>query len=193
MKSRRIIQLVVLLAATAFLHSHLAQAQVRSGGTVPAGSPPANLPRPGMQPMGVPPVGTPPTVVPPAGVPQAGLPPAGASPVLLPQAGTPVPGGLGTAPDLGIPPTLNTPNNAVSRTMTNGSLSRPFGTNGFGRRGGRRDGDGDADDMRWRRPYGSYRRDNRNGTNGVPGAGARGFDSGTNGLTAPQGVLSAPR
>jgi hypothetical protein len=52
MKSRRVIQLVILLAATAGVHGHFAQAQVGSGSNRPAGTPPA---------------GTPPAVVPPTG------------------------------------------------------------------------------------------------------------------------------
>jgi hypothetical protein len=183
MKSARIIQLVTLLAATAFLHSHLAQAQVRAGGPVPAGSPPVSAPPAGIQPAGAPQAGTPPTGIPPAGAPPMGIPPAG----------TPAPGGIGTPPDLGTPPTLNTPNNAAPRMMTNGSFTRRFGTNGFNRRG--RDGDGDADDMRRFQPYRADRWRNRNGTNGAPVRGATAVTGGaTNALPAtPQGVPSAPR
>ena len=215
MKSRRIIQLVILLAAAAFLHSQLAQAQVRTGGAAPAGSPPVGVRPAGMQPMGVAPAEAPSVGVPPAGNPPGGLPlpatppalvpPAGTPPVGVPSegtpimgvapAGTPLPGGNVTPLNLGAPPTLNTPQNNAMRPMTNHPFSRPPGANGFGPRGGRRDGDGDADDMRRRQPNGFDRRFNRNGTNGAPAAGPTGASGeGTSSQPAtPQGVPAAPR
>jgi hypothetical protein len=184
MKSRSIVQLVVVLAATALLQSQLAQAQVRRVGSAPAAGPVAGAPA-----ASLPSAGTPVVSVPPTGNPPGGLPLPATPPNIVPPAGTQAPGGMGTPPDLGMAPTLTTPNNNVMRPMTNQPFGRPSGTNGFDRWGGR----GDGDDMRRIQPYGSNRWDNRIGTNGAPGAGARGFEGGTNSLTSPQGVLSAPR
>ena len=174
MKARRIFQTAVLVAAATVFQTHLAQAQVRSGSSGPAATPPAGPPPAVVPPTGVPPAVTPPAVVPPAGVPPAGTPPAG--------------GGI-VNPQLGQPPTVNSPN-MVPGTLTNGNLNPRFGRNGFPR-WRRGDGDGDADDRFWRgRRFGTngpYLR--RPGTNGISGSGINGV-YGTNGLpSVPQGQV----
>ena len=174
MKTRQVIQMVILLAATVGVHGLFAQAQARSGGTPPAGAPPAGVPPAGTPRAVVPPPGVPPGGVPPAVVPPTGNPP-GVPPAVTPPAGT-------------TPPNLISPNNGVSGAMTTGNLNPPSGTNGFYWRGtnglfrgGTNDfyrrgrGDGDADDIRPRRPRGLDRRGVMTNGNYMPPFGTNRF------------------